>query len=75
MSNTEHSNGGAVLAAPKPGAPALITVAATAETLGVCRQTVWNLINRGELESVKIGRARRIKTASVLALINGESAA
>lgn len=55
--------------------PALITVAETAETLGVCRQTVWNLIKRGELESVKIGRARRVKAASVLSLIDGKSAA
>lgn len=68
-------NPNAITVAAVPGSPALLTVAATAETLGVCRQTVWNLINRGELESIKIGRARRIKAASVLALINGESAA
>ncbi len=60
---------------PKPGTPALLTVAQTATELCVCRQTVLNLISRGELESIKIGRARRVKAASVLALINGESAA
>lgn len=74
MSSKDHHTGTGGIS-PKPGSPALLTVAATAETLGVCRQTVWNLISRGELESVKIGRARRVKAASVLALINGESAA
>ncbi len=54
---------------PKPGAPALLTVAQTAEALSVCRQTVQNLMNTGKLESVKIGRARRVKAASVMALI------
>jgi excisionase family DNA binding protein len=28
--------------------------------LGVTRQTIYNLISRGELTSVKIGRSRRI---------------
>lgn len=54
---------------PKPGTPALLTVSQTAEALSVCRQTVQNLMNSGKLESVKIGRARRVKAASVLALI------
>ena len=75
MSIAEHSAGTAGFIAPRPGMPALFTVAETAETLGVCRQTVWNLIKRGELESVKIGRARRVKAASVLSLIDGKSAA
>lgn len=52
-------------------APALLTVHEAAASLGVCDQTIFNLMKRGQLEGVKIGRARRVKTSSVLALING----
>jgi excisionase family DNA binding protein len=33
-----------------------LTVAQTAERLGICSRTVWNLIKRGELPAVRIGR-------------------
>ena len=43
----------------------LLTVKQTAEALGICRAYVYKLIGAGELESVTIGKARRIKRASV----------
>jgi excisionase family DNA binding protein len=45
-----------------PGYGSLEQVAAH---LGVSRQTVCRMLARGELESVKIGRARRIPWAAV----------
>ena len=37
-----------------------------AEALGVTRQTVHNLIRRGELRAVKIGRTTRIPASEAL---------
>ncbi len=48
--------------------PLLIPVWDVAKLLGVCRSTVWNMIAEGKLETVKIGKARRVKRASVLAV-------
>lgn len=43
--------------------------AEAAEALGVCRQTIHNLIVRGEIRSVKIGRSRRIPAAELVRLL------
>lgn len=45
--------------------PMLVTITKTAGMLGVGRSTVYELIRRGELETVHIGRACRIETAAI----------
>lgn len=50
-----------------------ISIAATAQTLGICRGTVYNLINRGKLRSAKVGARTVISTASIRELL-GEAA-
>ena len=47
----------------------LYTVAQTANVLGVSVTTVRKLMDEGKLESLKIGRARRIKSESVERLV------
>lgn len=39
--------------------------AEAANSIGVARQTIYNLMQRGELRSVKIGRSRRIPASEV----------
>ncbi|WP_322751051.1 MULTISPECIES: helix-turn-helix domain-containing protein [unclassified Frankia] len=60
----------------------LLTVDETAALLGVGRSTIYDLIRGHRLESVRIGRARRVPRAAVLAyvdrlrgLCDGEAAA
>lgn len=48
--------------------PLLLPVSDVADLLGVCRSTVWNLIAAGKLDTVKLGKSRRVKRSSVLAL-------
>lgn len=43
----------------------LISTSETARRLGVSRQTVYELLNRGELASLTVGRSRRIPEAEV----------
>ncbi len=50
-----------------------ISVADTAQTLGVARGTVYNLINRGKLKTAKVGTRTLISTASIRELL-GEAA-
>src|SRR4051794_21480467 len=58
-----------VPAAPAPGAR-LISPAALAERWGCHRDTIYKRINRGELESVRIGGAVRIPLHVVEAIEN-----
>jgi excisionase family DNA binding protein len=54
------------------------TPAEFATTLGVCRATVYNMITRGELRFVKLGRLTRIPAAELdrlLGVSSGGSAA
>jgi excisionase family DNA binding protein len=44
----------------------LLTPAEAAEQLGVGRSTVYELLASGELESICIGRARRIPSDALL---------
>lgn len=43
----------------------------TARTLGLGRTKVYDLINSGDLEAIKIGRRTLVKTASIRSLANG----
>ena len=40
--------------------PLLLTPAAAAEKLSLAQSTLYQLLTKGEIESVKIGRCRRI---------------
>ncbi|MGQ0572748.1 MAG: helix-turn-helix domain-containing protein [Pseudonocardia sp.] len=59
---------------PSPAAPpavasrrVLLTVAEAAEQLGIGKTTTYALVRSGEIESVLIGRLRRIHVDSVAA--------
>jgi len=47
----------------------LMPIREAAEILGLGRTTIYRLMNDGDLESVKIGRRRLIKVASVHQLV------
>lgn len=47
----------------------LYTVEETAESLSIGRTAVYQLLNSGQLESVHIGRARRVVHSSIEAYI------
>jgi excisionase family DNA binding protein len=49
--------------------PLLLTIAQVAEALGVGRTLVYELVARGELETVHIGRATRVPARSVDGLL------
>jgi excisionase family DNA binding protein len=54
--------------------PIAVPPAGAAEMLGVTRQTIYNLIARGELRRFKIGAATRIPVVDVLKLVGGDDA-
>lgn len=43
----------------------LLTVEEAAEQLGIGRTLLYKLITRGEIESIRIGRLRRVPTAAI----------
>lgn len=47
------------------------TINEATKVLGIGRTKIYELIKSGELETVKIGRRRLIKAASMRKLING----
>jgi len=59
---------------PQPIAqPRCVRPAEAARLLGVCRDTVYVLMRSGQLQSVRIGRARLIPIAALDELIKRES--
>ena len=46
--------------------------AEAAECLGICRASIYNLIARGEIMSVKIGRCRRIPASELARILGGD---
>jgi excisionase family DNA binding protein len=52
--------------------PIATSVNGAAKALSLGRTTIYELINSGKLETVKLGRRTLIKTASIRALINPE---
>jgi excisionase family DNA binding protein len=48
----------------------LLTTGEAAEVLGVGRTTVYELLNAGLVESVRIGRARRIPRAALVVYVD-----
>jgi excisionase family DNA binding protein len=52
--------------APAPAAPALLlTMAEAAQALRLSRAQVYNLVNRGELQTIKIGNSRRVPLSAL----------
>ncbi|HWD00947.1 MAG TPA: helix-turn-helix domain-containing protein [Amycolatopsis sp.] len=51
--------------APKPTPRVLLTVEEAADRLGIGRTTAYSLVRSGALESVRIGRLRRVHVAAV----------
>ncbi len=49
-----------------------IQVNAAAAVLDASPSTVWNLIREGELQTFKLGRSRRVRVDSILALLDSE---
>ena len=54
------------------GAGRLLTPVEVAERLGVCRDTVYRLCDRGELLHVRVGNAIRIAPAALAAYLAGQ---
>ena len=50
--------------------PILLTPAAAAEKLSLARSTVYQLVLTGELESIKIGRSRRVLASALTEYID-----
>ena len=61
--------------APAATLPSLVTVDDVRAALKCSRQTVYNLVARGQLHAIKLGSAVRFKSDDVLAFINGGGAA
>jgi excisionase family DNA binding protein len=53
-----------------PDAQALLTVRQAADYLALSRSKIYGLMDAGQLPHVKLGRARRIRSADVLRLID-----
>lgn len=51
------------------GKPVLISVGQAAKALSLSERTVWRMIERREIESVKLNGSRRVTAASVEARI------
>lgn len=47
-----------------------VTVDSAKKALGVGRTTIYELINSGKLDTVKIGRRRLVKAASIRSLVD-----
>ncbi|MHA3700758.1 helix-turn-helix domain-containing protein [Jatrophihabitans sp. YIM 134969] len=47
----------------------LLTVEQAADQLGVCRTTMYQLLNAGQVRSVRIGRSRRVPRAALSSFV------
>ncbi len=56
--------------APSPDARGLQTVQAVAAFLSLSRSKVYQLMERGELPYVKIGKSRRLRWSDVMRLVD-----
>jgi len=49
--------------------PRLNTITQTTDRLGICRANLYNLLNSGDLRSVKIGRRRLVPEQAIIDFI------
>ena len=83
MSNSDSSNplqevnqtGASLQGADTISNRLLLRVSECAELTGLPRSTIYVLLASGQLPSIKIGRARRIRTQDLLAWIESKPAA
>lgn len=54
-----------MMASPRPEPPVLVTVEEVARRLSIGRTATYMLVLKGELQSVKIGRTRRVVVTSI----------
>jgi excisionase family DNA binding protein len=59
-----------VVPTPRPAPDALLTVEEAAEQLNIGRTRMFALLKAGEIESVQIGRSRRIHPRAITAYTN-----
>ncbi|MGB3739104.1 MAG: helix-turn-helix domain-containing protein [Pontixanthobacter sp.] len=57
------------MSGPQPVEPICVRINDAARMIGVGRTKLYELISSGELETVKIGKATRVTTASLQGLI------
>lgn len=55
---------------PEPAIPLLLTVEQAADRLGIGRTLAYALVSAGEIESVQIGRLRRIPADALPAFLD-----
>lgn len=55
---------------PEPAMPLLLTVEQAADRLGIGRTLAYALVSAGEIESVQIGRLRRIPADALPAFLD-----
>lgn len=48
--------------------------AEAAQALGVCRASIYNMIARGDLHVIKLGRSTRIAASELARLVEGDAA-
>jgi excisionase family DNA binding protein len=60
------------MSAPAPRSPLAFRVPEFAQSLGVSKAHIYNMIKRGELRAVKIGGATRIPASEVQRLLDEE---
>ena len=63
----------AEMAAPASAPPELLDVSEAARRAGIGRSLMYDLIGRGSVRSVKIGRLRRIPADAIAALATNEA--
>lgn len=51
--------------------PMLLTVDQVAEQLGISASKCWQLVASGEIESVNVGRTRRVRAADLAKYVEG----
>ena len=55
--------------ATSPSGPFTVRIPQAGQLLGVGRSTIYELINSGELETIKLGRSTLIVTASIRSFV------
>jgi excisionase family DNA binding protein len=58
-------------AAASVGEQLAFSIPHAARVLDLCDRKVWELVKDGEIESIKIGRSRRIPRAALLSYVEG----